>query len=380
MPDHKTYRFFLGANSPDGFVSFFDHLINLDTAKEVIIIKGGPGVGKSSFMRRAAAGLVEAGFTTEWIVCSADPDSLDGVVFPEIGVAFVDGSYPHIVEPKYPHIVEKYLDLGKFCDSDLISEASRNEIRRLIPEYRAKYDSIYRCINAARFVSDDLFATVFCMDVVNKIKKRVAGIIKREIPTHKTRKSKSASEFKQGLEMRRFLSGMTSKGNVVLSDTVSQLCNRIYEINDTYGYSHFMLSPILNAATAAGYNVYACYCPMNPETKLDHLLIPELDVAFFTVHSDFEGIDTPYRRIHLDAYIPQQTLRNHRQRLRFMRKTCTSLLDEVAEDLRAVKSMYSEIGLLYSPAVDYDSVYSLADEYSLRLLEQYGHHTKPEID
>ena len=55
MPDHKTYRFFLGANSPDGFVSFFDHLINLDTAKEVIIIKGGPGVGKSSFMRRAAA-------------------------------------------------------------------------------------------------------------------------------------------------------------------------------------------------------------------------------------------------------------------------------------------------------------------------------------
>ena len=67
----------------------------------------------------------------------------------------------------------------------MISEASRNEIRRLIPEYRAKYDSIYRCIKAARFVSDDLFATVFCMDVVNKIKKRVAGIIKREIPTHK---------------------------------------------------------------------------------------------------------------------------------------------------------------------------------------------------
>ena len=80
----------------------------------------------------------------------------------------------------------------------------------------------------------------------------------------------------------------------------------------------------------------------------------------------------------MDAYIPQQTLRNQ-QRLRFMRKTCTSLLDEVAEDLRAVKSMYSEIGLLYSPAVDYDSVYSLADEYSLRLLEQYGHHTNPKL-
>ena len=95
MPTQKKYRFFLGANSPEGFVSFFDHLIDLDAANEVYIIKGGPGVGKSSFMKRAAAGLVEAGLTAEWIVCSADPDSLDGVVFPEIGVAFVDGTQPH---------------------------------------------------------------------------------------------------------------------------------------------------------------------------------------------------------------------------------------------------------------------------------------------
>lgn len=95
MPTQKTYRFFLGANSPDGFVSFYESLIDLDTANEVYIIKGGPGAGKSSFMKRAAAGLTEAGLTTEFIVCSADPDSLDGVVFPEIGVAFVDGTQPH---------------------------------------------------------------------------------------------------------------------------------------------------------------------------------------------------------------------------------------------------------------------------------------------
>ena len=41
MPTQKKYRFFLGANSPEGFVSFFDHLIDLDAANEVYIIKGG---------------------------------------------------------------------------------------------------------------------------------------------------------------------------------------------------------------------------------------------------------------------------------------------------------------------------------------------------
>lgn len=95
MPEQKTYRFFLGANSPEGYYSFYDQLIDLNTAREVYIIKGGPGSGKSSFMRRATALLTEAGFATEYICCSADPDSLDGVVFPEIGLAFVDGTQPH---------------------------------------------------------------------------------------------------------------------------------------------------------------------------------------------------------------------------------------------------------------------------------------------
>lgn len=100
MPERKAYRFFLGANSPDGFHSFYDQLIDLNTAKEVIIIKGGPGSGKSSFMKRAAAPLTDAGYLTEYISCSADPDSLDGIIFPELGLAFVDGTQPHAVVSK----------------------------------------------------------------------------------------------------------------------------------------------------------------------------------------------------------------------------------------------------------------------------------------
>jgi Cdc6-like AAA superfamily ATPase len=99
MPEQKAYRFFLGANSPDGFYSFYDQLIDLETAKEVYIIKGGPGTGKSSFMRRASKYLTEAGITAEYINCSADPNSLDGIVFPDISLAFVDGTAPHAAVP-----------------------------------------------------------------------------------------------------------------------------------------------------------------------------------------------------------------------------------------------------------------------------------------
>ena len=72
------------------------------------------------------------------------------------------------MEPKYPYIVERYLDLGRFCDGDQISDSTGDKIKRLIPEYKSKYVSVYRCIKAARFITDDLFGTVFDMDVVER--------------------------------------------------------------------------------------------------------------------------------------------------------------------------------------------------------------------
>ena len=40
----------------------------------------------------------EAGLKTEYILCSGDPDSLDGLILPGKAVAIVDGTAPHIQE------------------------------------------------------------------------------------------------------------------------------------------------------------------------------------------------------------------------------------------------------------------------------------------
>ena len=54
MSETAPICFFLGANSPQGFVSRFDQLDCGDPQWHTFIIKGGPGCGKSSFMRRIA--------------------------------------------------------------------------------------------------------------------------------------------------------------------------------------------------------------------------------------------------------------------------------------------------------------------------------------
>ncbi len=87
-------EYFLGANSPSGFYSLYDQLLPPERARAIYILKGGPGCGKSTLMRKVAAWAQETGLETEYILCSGDPDSLDAVVFPDKAAAIVDGTAP----------------------------------------------------------------------------------------------------------------------------------------------------------------------------------------------------------------------------------------------------------------------------------------------
>ncbi|MEG0824825.1 MAG: hypothetical protein RSG86_03640 [Oscillospiraceae bacterium] len=90
-----TVQYFLGANSPSGFVSLYDALLPRESAAAIYYLKGGPGCGKSTLMRAVGRRAHDAGLDTEYILCSGDPDSLDGIVIPALGIAVADGTAPH---------------------------------------------------------------------------------------------------------------------------------------------------------------------------------------------------------------------------------------------------------------------------------------------
>ena len=56
----KQVAFFLGANTPSGFYSLYDQMLEPEKAQRVFLLKGGAGCGKSSLMRRVAEKLEEA--------------------------------------------------------------------------------------------------------------------------------------------------------------------------------------------------------------------------------------------------------------------------------------------------------------------------------
>jgi hypothetical protein len=349
-------EFFLGANTPSGFYSLYDELIDLDTARDVIVLKGGPGCGKSTFMRHVGALVAAAGYDVESILCSSDPDSLDGVIFPGLNAAIVDGTAPHVVEPVFPLAIERYCNLGAHCDIVAI-KAHRSEIQRLTRAIRPCYARATRCLSAARALEDDMFDSVLSGAVLDALARRVRGIISREI------KPGSGAALQ-----KRFLNAITPRGLLCRYDTARALCPRLYELNDDYGLAHMMLAPILEAALAAGQAAVACYSPMNPAHQLEHVLLPGLGVGFVSsgrLHA-YDG--KPFRRLRLNACLDPEPLRRQRVRLRFLHKTERALLSEAVEALAVAKRLHDELETHYHPHMDFASIERLADQTAACLL------------
>lgn len=118
MTSLPKIQYFLGANSPTGFTLFTLNSSSLERGPDYLYPKGRSGLWKIHPVRRVGARMEEEGLDTEYILCSGDPDSLDALLLPQLGVALVDGTAPHVVEPKYPGVVDRYVNMGDCYDKE----------------------------------------------------------------------------------------------------------------------------------------------------------------------------------------------------------------------------------------------------------------------
>lgn len=357
MQAKEEIRYFLGANSPQGFYSLYDHLIDPAQAQAIYILKGGPGCGKSSLMRRVAQRVEEAGAQVEYILCSGDPDSLDAIVIPDRKIAIVDGTSPHVIEPQFPGAVESYVNLGDCYDCKAL-HLIQPDIMKCMHGYKDCYARAYRCLEASESIAEDIRTMLITNDLNDRLLKRARGIAGREL-----RKKPSGT----GQVNYRFLSAVTHRGRLCYHTTAEKLCKRVYAIEDRYGISYIMLDHLIAEATAAGHNMIVCPSPMNP-ARAEHLLFPDLSLAFLTVPPGLVSEKRPYRRIRIDAMLDRELILQNKTRLRFSRKVSASLIDEAVTSLAQAKSMHDDLEALYNPHVDFARVYHIAEDLVTQIL------------
>ena len=349
----QVTNFFVGANSGDGFQNLFGELVDLEDTYDLMVLKGGPGVGKATFMREIGRTMEQAGTAVEYLWCSGDPDSLDGVVLPELKCAVVDGTSPHVIEPQYPAAVDRYVDLGRFYDLTA-AKAAAEEVKSHTRDYKAAYVRAYHHLKAARQVELDTVTAVQKTFDRDRAMHRADGILAREL---------RRPGREQGKTTRRFLGSVTHKGYIWRFDSVDALCPRVYEFADTWELAGEILERFRQAAAQNGWDTIACVSPEDP-TRLEHLLIPGLGLAFVTSRPGMDYGKKPYRRIRLDA----MTQPEGKARLRFQTRMAGLLREEGIASLQQAKHFHDKLEAVYNPYVDFDGVRALAAMEAGRLL------------
>lgn len=93
-------------------------------------------------MRKIGLAAEKQGLDVEYVLCSGDPDSLDGVYIPALKTAWVDGTVPHVTEPVCFGVDSDYVNLGRFCRLPFSPE-EKEEIQRINTSYKLLYARAY---------------------------------------------------------------------------------------------------------------------------------------------------------------------------------------------------------------------------------------------
>lgn len=348
-------HFFLGANSAEGFFSLYDGLLDAPL-RDLAILKGGPGCGKSTLMRRAAEAMAARGEDVVYIHCSGDPDSLDAVLFPRLRAGLVDGTAPHVLEPRYMAARQHYIDFSP-CYDLAAAQALAPALTSCADAYRGAYAAAYHVLRALGGIESERRALVRAAFDEEKLLRRAAGIAAREL------KGRGAGS---GRTAHVFLGALTSQGALEHFETAQTLCPRIYELCDGYGLAAPLLHLLHRAALDAGEDTLLCPDPLFPSRPL-HLLIPSRGIAFLSCDAKASPTAKPYRRLRIDAMAEGTLTSAQKARARFLRRLRRELEEEAVTALAHAGRGHDALEALYRPCVDFAAVDALCKRELARL-------------
>lgn len=351
--------FFLGANAPGGFVSVFHNSYCAEDGWHTYIIKGGPGTGKSTLMKRVAAYFIKEGVRCRLCPCSSDPQSLDAVIFPDLKITIMDGTAPHIVEPRYPGACEEIINLGEAWNPQKLSE-NREKILLLSKANHDAHRKASGYITAAGCLIED---SAFIARAATDIKKAecfALRLAKKTIP----------KTTANGCEWLRYLSGITPKGPMFYRKTIEKMCDDVIVISDdSGGASPVILDTVRRYAIGAGHEIISCYCPMQPKTKCEHIIIPALKLAFST-KTRYHSAVTSNRIIHARRFTNAEKLHEERLRLSYNRRAAADLIAAATDTLAEAKALHDELERCYITAMDFDSMNRRTEEIVQKIQKQ----------
>lgn len=351
--------FFFGVAEKNGYCSLFDTLYDPFEKGTHLILKGGPGTGKSTLMKKIAEKLENDGLYVERGYCSADPQSLDVVLSRDINFSVFDGTAPHTFDPTLPGVSEHIVDLSVAWDRKFLG-GHIGQIAELSLENKHHHKKAVDFLKAASQIATQ--SAVICNSFTDeeKVQRYARRLASRLVPSRKG--------VQKGKFNKRFLSAITPEGVAVEYGTVTALCENTVAIEDEHGaVAPYIVRFLCDYAVENGYDVYACFCPTFPKFKAEHVIIPELKTCLFTENSYHPAPEDISVRVHASRFYDKTSFSDNKNKLAFTKKAEKELTDEAVRQLSLAKDTHDRLEEYYIKATDFDIINSISEKilYSL---------------
>lgn len=361
MREPMEKKVFPGGNTSLGFFSYYNYIIPPEKAARIIVLKGGPGVGKSSFMGWLGKKMLNEGYDVELHYCSSDNNSLDAVVFPQIGVALIDGTAPHIVDPRFPGAVDEILHLGDYWREENLRR-NRDSIITLTQTIGGLFRSAYRYLAAAKSVHDNWEAVITPVQDfgwVNQITNRLAATIlggQRVCAT-------------PGRERHLFGAAFTPQGPTEHFDSLLDPIEKKIVLKGSPGTGKStLLSKIGKMASERGCDVEYYHNPLVPD-KIDHIIIPGLNTTVATSGEVF-SYEAPdiLQIINLDDGLNREAVARFAGEIEEDKTHFFRLLNRAIGFIAQAKREHDKLEELYVPNMDFESINQVRERVLERIL------------
>ena len=334
--------FFLGANTASGFVSLYDGFCRGE-GDYLRIVKGGPGTGKSGFMRAIGREAARRGLDVEVVRCSGDPQSLDGVYLPSLSLGWCDGTAPHAAEPGIFGVDSDYVNIGSCCRTPL-SPADAARARVLTSAYKGKYARAYALLASAESVEKAFAPQAVGEKEAERAAAALCALVER-LPQG------------DGPRLRRRFAGAVSCEGVIEDRSSFELCKLIYLCEDGCGLGSCALERAGKAALEQGHDVILLLSPADGRS-VDGILLQDVSAAF--VRAKPRKVYENVHRVPLDRLIgDMETVKERRLALRAARREGERYLRAACETLREAKALHDELEAVYRPYMDFPALDAL---------------------
>ena len=258
------------------------------------------------------------------------------MIVPELGVGILDGTAPHITDPKYPGAVDEIVDVGRFWDKKQL-RLHTDKIREMIDRKSLLFSSVYDLLSAAKK----------SQDVVSGIQSRALDRQKmRSAVERLSRKWSSGSGYSEHV---RILNAFTMKGEVQL-DLFNQKAEHIYLLDGRHGAESEFMHEILRTAKKKEQPVLIAPDPLDL-SKLCELMLPELGIAFVRQDPDQKA----ERIINTERFIRPEIIRSFKPLLTEAKRNKRDLVKSINLILSQIRSLHFEIEDIYISTMDFEA-------------------------